>query len=90
MFFHRFRERLEGIMKKTVVTHKGKTTIPIKIRRALGIVPGTVLEWSTQGNVIVVRKKTGVLNEVQKHIRSRAGTWKGKLSGIGLLRRTRP
>jgi len=54
MFFHRFRERLEGIMKKTVVTHKGKTTIPIKIRRALGIVPGTVLEWSTQGNVIVV------------------------------------
>jgi bifunctional DNA-binding transcriptional regulator/antitoxin component of YhaV-PrlF toxin-antitoxin module len=90
MFFHRFRERLEGIMKETVVTHKGKTTIPIKIRRALGIVPGTVLEWSTQGNVIVVRKKTGVLNEVQKHIRSRAGTWKRKLSGMGLLRRTRP
>jgi looped-hinge helix DNA binding domain, AbrB family len=75
--------------KETVVTNKGTTTIPIEIRRALGIVPGTELEWSTRGNVIVVRKRTGVLNQVQKHIRSRAGTWKGNLSGIELLRRTR-
>ena len=76
--------------KETVVTRKGTTTIPIKIRRALEIVPGTVLEWSTRGNVIMVRKKTGVLNEVQKHIRRRAGTWEGRLSGTELLRRTRP
>jgi bifunctional DNA-binding transcriptional regulator/antitoxin component of YhaV-PrlF toxin-antitoxin module len=76
--------------KETVVTHKGTTTIPVKIRRALGIVAGSKLEWSRRGNVIVARKKAGVLNEVQNHIRSRAGTWKSKLSGMELLRRTRP
>jgi bifunctional DNA-binding transcriptional regulator/antitoxin component of YhaV-PrlF toxin-antitoxin module len=75
--------------KETVVTREGTTTIPIKIRRAPGIVPGTEPELSMRGNVIVVRKKTRVLNEIQKHIRSRAGTWKGRLSGMELLRRTR-
>jgi bifunctional DNA-binding transcriptional regulator/antitoxin component of YhaV-PrlF toxin-antitoxin module len=77
-------------MTETVVTEKGTTTIPSGIRRALGIVPGTVLKWSVQGGVIEARKKAGVLNGVQKHIRERAGLWDGKVSGKELLRRTRP
>ena len=44
-------------MAETIVTAKGTTTIPNPIRRALGIAPGTVLEWSVQGNVIEARKK---------------------------------
>jgi bifunctional DNA-binding transcriptional regulator/antitoxin component of YhaV-PrlF toxin-antitoxin module len=75
---------------ETIVTDKGTTTIPNTIRRALGIAPGTVLEWSVQGDVIEARKKPGVLNEFQKHIRQRAGSWDGKISGQELLRRTRP
>jgi AbrB family looped-hinge helix DNA binding protein len=77
-------------MANTVVTEKGTTTIPQEIRRALGIAPGTVLEWSVRGNAIEARKKPGVLNELQRRIRERAGSWDGKISGKELLRRTRP
>ena len=77
-------------MIETVVTEKGTTTIPNPIRRALGIAPGTVLQWAVHGQVVEARKKPGVLNEFQKHIRERAGSWDGKLSGKELLRRTRP
>ncbi len=77
-------------MTETIVTEKGTTTIPNAIRRALGIAPGTVLQWSRQGEVIEARKKSGVLNEFQKHIHQRAGSWDGKISGKELLRRTRP
>lgn len=64
--------------------------IPQEIRRALGIAPGTVLEWSMRGDAIEARKKPGVLNELQKRIRERAGSWDGEISGNDLLRRTRP
>lgn len=77
-------------MIDTVVTEKGTTTIPQEIRRALGIAPGTVLEWSVRGDAIEARKKPGVLNEVQRRIRDRAGSWDAQISGKELLRRTRP
>jgi bifunctional DNA-binding transcriptional regulator/antitoxin component of YhaV-PrlF toxin-antitoxin module len=77
-------------MNETIVTEKGTTTIPTAIRRALGIARGTILEWSTHGQVIEARKKPGVLNDFQKHIRQRAGSWDGNISGKELLRRTRP
>ena len=76
-------------MRESVVSSKGTTTIPIEIRRALGIVGGTVLKWSADGTVITARKKAGVLNEAQKHIRQRAASWNSKISGTELLRRTR-
>jgi len=76
-------------MVDTVVTEKGTTTIPQEIRRALGIAPGTVLQWSVRGDALEARKKPGVLNELQKRIRERAGSWDGTVSGKELLRRTR-
>ena len=76
-------------MKETTVTEKDATTIPTAIRRALGIAPGTILEWSTQGQFIQARKKPGSLNDFQKHIRQRAGSWNGNISGKELLWRTR-
>lgn len=77
-------------MADTVVTDKGTTTIPQEIRRALGIAPGTVLQWTLRGDAIEARKKPGVLNELQRRIRERAGSWDGTISGKELLRRTRP
>ena len=77
-------------MTDTIVTEKGTTTIPNEIRRALGIAPGTVLQWSLRGDAIEARKKPGTLNELQKRIRERAGSWDGNISGKELLRRTRP
>jgi bifunctional DNA-binding transcriptional regulator/antitoxin component of YhaV-PrlF toxin-antitoxin module len=75
---------------ETKVTSKGTTTIPEELRNAAGIVPGTILTWELRKDGIFARRKPGVLNALQKHIQSRAGTWNGKLSGAELLKRTRP
>jgi bifunctional DNA-binding transcriptional regulator/antitoxin component of YhaV-PrlF toxin-antitoxin module len=74
----------------TIVTSKGTTTIPLAIRRQLGIEAGTLLTWSVRDGVLEAKKKAGVLNAVQRHIRDRAGTWDGKLSASELLQKTRP
>jgi len=75
---------------ETVLTQKGTTTIPQGIRRSCGLEPGAVLVWTLRDGVIQARKKEGALNAVQKHIRARAGTWSGKISGVELLKKTRP
>jgi len=74
-----------------VVTSKGTSTIPLDIRRRTGIGTGTIIQWTLEPDGrIVVRKKPGELNEAQRHIRTRAGAWDGPVSGVELLRRTRP
>jgi hypothetical protein len=35
-----------------------------------------------------LRKRAG--NAMQRHVRARAGAWMGKISGVQLLKRTRP
>lgn len=76
---------------ETVVTSKGTSTIPLGIRRKAGIGTGTIIQWTLESDgLIVVRKKAGELNEAQRHIRTRAGLWDGRISGAELLRRTRP
>ncbi len=76
---------------ETVVTSKGTSTIPLDIRRKAGIGTGSVIQWTLEPDGrILVRKKPGELNDVQRHIRARAGNWAGQVSGVELLRRTRP
>ena len=75
---------------ETVVTSKGTTTIPESVRKDAGIAPGTVLTWELRADGIFARRKDSALNTLQKHIQARSGTWKGKLSGVELLKRTRP
>jgi bifunctional DNA-binding transcriptional regulator/antitoxin component of YhaV-PrlF toxin-antitoxin module len=76
---------------ETVVTSKGTSTIPLEIRRKAGIGTGTIIRWTLEPDgLIVVRKKAGELNEAQRHVRARAGLWDGRVSGVELLRRTRP
>jgi len=38
------------------VTAQGQISVPAKIRRKLGIGPGSVLEWEEDGEQVVVRK----------------------------------
>jgi AbrB family looped-hinge helix DNA binding protein len=38
------------------VTAQGQISVPIGIRRKLGIGPGSVLEWDEEGDRIVVRR----------------------------------
>ncbi len=37
-----------------------------------------------------VRRSNSGVNPMQEHILARAGTWDGDISGVELLRRTRP
>lgn len=38
------------------VTAQGQISVPVDVRRKLGIGPGSVLEWEEDGNQIVVRR----------------------------------
>jgi AbrB family looped-hinge helix DNA binding protein len=38
------------------VTAQGQISVPVDIRRKLGIGPGSVLEWEEEGDKIVVRR----------------------------------
>lgn len=38
------------------ITAQGQISIPAEIRRRLGLVPGSTLEWDDQGDQVVVRR----------------------------------
>jgi AbrB family looped-hinge helix DNA binding protein len=38
------------------VTAQGQISVPVDVRRKLGIGPGSLLEWEEDGNKIVVRR----------------------------------
>ena len=46
-------------MFHSTVTSKGQTTIPGKIREALGIKPGDTLEYAVQGDHVTIRVHPG-------------------------------
>jgi len=37
------------------VTAQGRISVPVEVRRKLGIGPGSVLEWEEEGDAVVVR-----------------------------------
>ena len=45
------------------VTAQGQISIPVDVRRKLGIGPGSVLEWEEEGGRIVVRRATRFSSE---------------------------
>ena len=38
------------------LTAQGQISVPVEVRRRLGIGPGSVLEWDEEGEMIVVRR----------------------------------
>lgn len=38
------------------LTAQGQISVPAKVRRRLGVGPGSVLEWDDEGDRVVVRK----------------------------------
>jgi AbrB family looped-hinge helix DNA binding protein len=43
-------------LAQSKLTAQGQTSVPVEVRRKLGIGPGSVLEWDEQGETIVVRR----------------------------------
>lgn len=38
------------------VTGQGQVSVPVEVRRKLGIAPGSAIEWDAEGEVVVVRR----------------------------------
>lgn len=38
------------------ITTQGQVSVPVEVRRRLGLAPGSVLEWDVEGDAIVVRR----------------------------------
>jgi antitoxin PrlF len=45
------------------VTAQGQISVPADVRRKLGIVPGSILEWDEDGEQIVVRRSARFTSE---------------------------
>jgi AbrB family looped-hinge helix DNA binding protein len=43
-------------LAQSKVTAQGQISVPMEVRRKLGIGPGSVLEWDEEGDAVVVRK----------------------------------
>lgn len=62
---------------KTILTSKGTTTIPIEIRKRLGIKPGMQITFTTNkaGEFVIERARTiEEIRELNKQALRRAGT----------------
>jgi AbrB family looped-hinge helix DNA binding protein len=44
-------------LPQSKVTAQGQISVPAEVRRQLGILPGSVLEWEVKDNTVVVRRK---------------------------------
>src|SRR5439155_404 len=53
-------------LARSKVTTQGQISVPVEIRRNLGIAPGSVLEWVEDDNKIVVRR-AGAFNSQDIH-----------------------
>jgi AbrB family looped-hinge helix DNA binding protein len=43
-------------LAQSKVTAQGQISVPLEVRRRLGVGPGSVLEWDEEGEKIVVRR----------------------------------
>jgi AbrB family looped-hinge helix DNA binding protein len=45
------------VIATSKVMARGQISVPVEVRRKLGIGPGSVLEWEEDGNKFVVRRR---------------------------------
>lgn len=45
------------------VTAQGQISVPVEVRRKLGVGPGSILEWDEEGGNIVVRRSVRYASE---------------------------
>jgi len=38
------------------ITSQGQVSIPVEVRRRLGLVPGTTIQWESEGDTLMVRR----------------------------------
>ena len=48
---------------RSKITSQGQISVPVDVRRKLGVGPGSVLEWEEEGDKIVVHRAGGFTSE---------------------------
>ena len=43
-------------LAQSKLTSQGQVSVPVEVRRRLGLAPGSVIEWDSEGDVVVVRR----------------------------------
>ncbi|MGH9693759.1 MAG: AbrB/MazE/SpoVT family DNA-binding domain-containing protein, partial [Bryobacteraceae bacterium] len=62
--FRHYRGNLAHMaLARSKVTAQGQISLPLDIRRRLGIGPGSILEWDEEGGKIVVRRSATFSSE---------------------------
>jgi AbrB family looped-hinge helix DNA binding protein len=44
-------------LAQSKVTAQGQISVPLSVRKKLGVGPGSVLEWDVEGDQVVVRRR---------------------------------
>jgi len=68
------------MLARSKVTAQGQISIPVGVRRKLGVGPGSVLEWDEEGDSIIVRR-AGTVTFEDIH-RAVFGTRKPKVRNV--------
>ncbi len=71
------------------VTDKGQVTIPMDIRKKLGLLPNTDVEFSVSGQDVIIRKNTGQRRRGSRLISAMRGKASRKLTTDQILSLTR-
>jgi AbrB family looped-hinge helix DNA binding protein len=72
------------LIAQSKLTAQGQISVPMDVRRRLGVGPGSVLEWEEEGDKIVVRR-LGRFSSEDIHL-ALFGTKKPKPRSVGDLR----
>ncbi len=44
------------LLAQSKLTSQGQISVPVEVRRKLGVGPGSVLEWEEEGDRVIVRR----------------------------------
>ena len=65
------------------ITAQGQTSVPLEVRRKLGIGPGSVLEWDEEGETVIVRRAGRYTSEdVHRDLFPRGGPTRRTLNDL--------
>jgi AbrB family looped-hinge helix DNA binding protein len=67
--------------KASTLTSKGQVTVPLEVRRRLGLRPGDRVEFVTEGERTVVRRESGPANPFERY-KGALGPFPGGRAGL--------
>ena len=71
------------------VTRKGQVTIPLDVRRKVGILPDTDVEFAVRGNTVILKKASGKGRRGTRLIQSMRGRATSRLTTDQIMALTR-